>query len=263
MERRTYVELDGRVAIVTGGGRGIGKATAEALSRKGAAVVIADIDGDAARATGEELASEGARAIGVRTDVSVEDDVSAMVKVAVETFGRIDALVANAAIMPWGTILETPPDEWRRQLGINLTGVYLTIRATLPHLIRGGGGAIVVTSSDCAIRTCNSMAAYNTAKTGLVGLTRSVAVDFGKDNVRANVLVPGVTETPGFVESNSGSGRTPQATARHAEDISALGRIGKPDEVADVAVFLCSPAARFVTGATIVVDGGMTVTYQW
>ncbi len=225
--------------------------------------MIADVDAVQAEAVAGELSAGGRQVLGMRADVSVEPDVNAVVQAVIDRFGRLDAVVANAAIMPWGTVLDTTPDEWRRQLGINLTGAYLTIRAALPPMIRGGGGAIVVTSSDCAVRTCNSMAAYVTAKTGLIGLTRSVAVDFGRENVRANVVIPGVTETPGFVESNTGGDRTPESTARRAADISALGRMGQPAEVADVAVFLCSPAARFITGATIVVDGGMTVTYQW
>ncbi len=254
-------EFQGRVAVITGGASGIGRATAEAFSARGASVVVVDWKADAARAVAAGLEAAGRPAIGVHADVSQEPDVEAMARRAVEAFGRIDFLFANAAVHSFGTVLTTSPRDWDHMMGVNLRGPFLCARAVLPEMIRIGGGVIVGTSSDCAIRTCGASAAYVAGKHGLDGLIRSIAVDFGPQGIRANIVVPGVTDTPGLNAAYSTEGHDPVAGKARAAALSPLGRIGQPRDLAETVTFLCSDRAAFITGATIMVDGGMTVTY--
>ena len=195
-------------------------------------------------------------------DVSREEDCLAFARRAEEEFGGIDFLFANAALMyPWGNLLTTSPEEWDRMLATNLRGAFLSARACVPSMIRRGGGVVIAVSSDCAVRACGHNVAYNASKHGVIGLVRSIAVDFGASGIRANVVVPGVIETPGLHTAYSVPGLTPESGMAKAAAISCLGRVGQPREVAEVSTFLCSSRASFVTGATIMVDGGMTVTY--
>ena len=257
-----YCEFAGKVAIVTGGGGGIGLATAEAFAERGASVLVVGRNPDKIAAAADGIRSRGLSAASFAGDVSREEDCLAFAEKAEAEFGRIDFLFANAALMwPWGDLLTTTPAEWNAMLGVNLTGAYLSARACVPSMIRGGGGVVLVVSSDCAIRTCSHNVAYNASKHGLIGLATSIAVDFGVFGIRANVVIPGVIETPGLHVAYSVPGHTPDTGMAKAAALSPLGRVGQPREVAEVSTFLCSSRASFITGATIVVDGGMTVTY--
>ncbi len=251
-------EFDGGVAIVTGGASGIGQATAELLAARGASVAIADRNEVGAEAV---VAAIGGSAIAVRTDVSDEGEVDHLVATVRERFGRIDILFANAATHQFGTATSTPPADWDAMFAVNVRGAYLCARAVLPHMIRAGGGAIVATSSDCAVRTCAESVAYVASKHALIGLVRSIAVDYGRHGVRANVVVPGVTNTPGLRAAYSKVGHDVASGIAKAAALSPLGRVGQPGDIAETVAFLCSNRARYVTGATIVIDGGMTVTY--
>jgi NAD(P)-dependent dehydrogenase (short-subunit alcohol dehydrogenase family) len=254
-------EFAGRVAIVTGGGSGIGRATAEVFAERGAAVAVVDWNGEAAATVAAAIRVAGGQAIPITADVGQEADVDRMAGAVVDAFGRIDILFANAAVHRFGSVLTTPPGDWDRMFAVNLRGAFLCARASLPSMIARGGGVIVGTSSDCAVRTCAQSVGYVASKLGLIGLMRSIAVDFGAQGVRANVVVPGVTDTPGLHRAYSAEGHDEATGIAKAAALSPLGRIGNARDVAETVAFLCSDRAAFITGATIVVDGGMTVTY--
>ena len=260
MEKRD-TEFAGMVAVVTGGGGGIGLATAEAFAEQGASVLV--VGRDAAKITdaAKAIRDRGYPASSFAGDVSSERDCLAFAEQAISEFGRIDFLFANAGIAGFGKLLDTSSDEWHKMLSINLTGAFYSARACVPHMIAGGGGVVVITSSDCAIRTCNKSVAYVTSKHGLIGLAKSIAVDYGEHGVRSIAVVPGVVETPGLHMWYSVPGHTVETGMAKAAALSPLGRVGQPRDVAEVVTFLCSRRASWVTGATIMVDGGMTVTY--
>ncbi len=256
------MEFEGKVAVVTGS-RGMGRAITSTLAARGAAVVVADRVDEFAEAAARDAREAGGRAAAVVADVSREDDVARVVEQAVSEFGGVDFLVATAAIQFFdvGTVVDTTPEQWDQTLAVNLTGVYLCARACIPHMVARGGGAIVATSSDCAIRTCLHSAAYIASKAGLIGLVRALAVDHGGQGIRANVIIPGVTDTAGLRGIYEAGGRNAQEGLDLSARLSPLGRVGSVGDIASAVAFLCSDAAAFITGSELFVDGGMTVTY--
>ena len=247
------MRIDGRVAIITGAGSGIGRAIALRFARAGASVVAADLNLEAAEETDRVIRAGGGNAIAVAVDVSRENEVQEMVAAGVGRFGRIDILVNNAAIEGGMGILELAPDDWDRTLAVDLRGPYLCMRAALPVMLRGGRGAIVNVSSVNALLALGHHP-YSAAKAGLISLTQNVAVDFGDRGVRANVICPGTVRTPIWADRLA---RVPDLLDRIARWYP-LRRVGAPEEVAAVALFLASDEASFVSGAVIVVDGGLT-----
>jgi NAD(P)-dependent dehydrogenase (short-subunit alcohol dehydrogenase family) len=250
------VRMDGKVAIVTGSGTGIGRAVALRLSDAGALTLCADIDEASAVRTAEEIGTAGGQAEGIRCDVSDADDVERLVARAAEVGGP-HALVSNAAIQYEHLLVDTPPDDWDRVLGVNLKSVYLGARAVIPHMRRLGGGSIVNMASVNGFWVEPALAAYCAAKGGVINLTRAIALENGRYQIRCNCICPGYIDT-GMAQRYFEIQDDPEAAREVAGKMHALGRVGKPEEVAAMALFLCSDEASFCTAQPFVVDGGLS-----
>ena len=247
------MRLEGKVALITGAGAGIGRATAELFGREGASVAVADYDAAAAQNTCAAIAANGGSAIALAVDVSAPDQVDAMVEATVEAFGGIDILFNNAGILIFGAVTETTLADWRRVMAVNLDGVFLCSKAVIPHLRARGGGAIINMSSSTGAHDGNgNAAAYVTSKGGVTLLTRCMAIDYAADHIRVNAIAPGPTDTPMLRRNMS-----PAEMAAFAATFPAR-RLGQPQEIAAAALFLASDEASFVTGAVFAVDGGQT-----
>ncbi len=242
--------LEGKVAIVTGGGAGIGRASAIAFARAGARVAVADIDRVGGDETVDLVSRDGGEAVFVETDVSEARQVESLVAETVKAFGRLDCAHNNAGIIVGGgPTAKATEGEFDQTVAVNLKGVWLCMKHEIPAMLEAGGGAIVNTSSGAGLVGEPGLAIYSATKHGIIGLTRSSAIEYGTSNIRVNAICPGITRT---------------AMARNvAEDrIRArvpMGRLGSPDEVADAVVWLCSDAASFVTGHALSVDGGLVI----
>jgi NAD(P)-dependent dehydrogenase (short-subunit alcohol dehydrogenase family) len=252
--------LEGKVAIVTGAGSGIGRAAALRFAAEGASVVSADVVAEAAEATAELIGSS-ARAMAV--DVTRPDDVEAMVAAAIETFGRVDVLYANAGVGGVGTAGDTSEEEWDRVVGVNLTGVWRCCKHVLAPMVAAGRGSIVLQASIGGIRGVPAVAAYAAAKAGVIGLCRQMALDYGPQGIRVNALAPGTVPTPlvqGIWSAGAGlvAGDDLESRVAAAAALYPLRRVGTPDDIANVALFLASDESGWVTGAVYVVDGGKT-----
>jgi 2,5-dichloro-2,5-cyclohexadiene-1,4-diol dehydrogenase 1 len=249
------LRLAGRVVAVTGGTGGIGSATAQLCAARGAAVVIADLNEAAGEALAAAIRDEGGKAAFVRTDVGREADAAAMVAFAVATFGGLHAAFNNAGIDTGHTpVADTALEQWQRNLATNLTGTFLCLKHEIVHMLAHGGGAIVNTASTSGTIATVTSADYTAAKHGVVGVTRSAAVDYSAKNIRVNAILPGGIATPmlmGALVDND-------PLRRVIEQSHPIGRIGEAHEVAETAAFLLSDAASFITGACIMVDGGFT-----
>jgi NAD(P)-dependent dehydrogenase (short-subunit alcohol dehydrogenase family) len=257
--------LVNKVAIVTGAGSGIGRAASLRFALEGAAVVCADVSGETAERTASEARAAGHDAIASQVDVSASADVQRVVEECVAAYGRVDVLYANAGVGGVGNAIDTDEDEWQRVIGINLTGVWLCAKYALPHMVAAGSGSIVNQASIGGIVGVPSVAAYSAAKAGVIGLTRQMALDFAPRGVRVNAIAPGTVSTPlvqGIWEKGAGlvSGGDLSEREAAAAAVYPLKRIGTPDDIANLALFLASDESSWITGAVYVVDGGKTAS---
>jgi NAD(P)-dependent dehydrogenase (short-subunit alcohol dehydrogenase family) len=246
----------GKVAFVTGAGSGIGRATALAFAREGASVVVSDISEQGNQETVRMIEELDERALAVRCDVTRTGDVKAALDRTVETFGRLDVAFNNAGVeQEEAATAELAEEVWDRVIDIDLRGVFLCMKHEIPLMLEQGGGAIVNTSSGAGVKGFPMGAAYVAAKHGVIGLTRSAALDYAQANIRINAVCPGIIETQMM---DRVTGDTPEGRQQVISQ-EPIGRMGKPEEIAEAVLWLCSEAASFVVGHAMVVDGGQTV----
>jgi NAD(P)-dependent dehydrogenase (short-subunit alcohol dehydrogenase family) len=250
--------LDEKVAIVTGAGSGIGAASARLLARHGAAIVVADVDGPSAERVASEIRTTGGQAVGTVTDVGDEIQVQRMIVTAVDKWGRLDVLHNNAAATDAGTmagqdtvVTEIDADVWDRVMQVNLRGCWLGCKHAIPVMVAGGGGSIVNTSSGAAIRGDLMRTAYGVSKAAINTLTLYVAAQYGRDNIRCNAIMPGVTMTPATRANMT------ETQLRSSASRIPLPRFGTAEDQANMVLFLASDEASYVTGQVLYVDGGL------
>lgn len=248
-------DLSGKVALVTGGAAGIGRATALLLARCGAAVAVVDLDAASGEAVAGEIEASGGRGLFIQGDVSQEDDCRQAVERTVAELGGLHILFNNAGIIRRATVLETTVEEWDRLMAVNVRSVFLLSKYALPHMIASGGGAIINNASGWGLVGGERAAAYCASKGAVVQLTRAMAIDHGPQNVRVNAICPGDTDTAMLRSEARQLGVEEARFLAEAAD-RPLRRIARPEEIAQAVLFLASDAASFVTGAVLAVDGG-------
>jgi NAD(P)-dependent dehydrogenase (short-subunit alcohol dehydrogenase family) len=251
------MRLKGKVSIVTGGGSGIGRATCLLFAREGALIAVADKNAAAAEAVREACAGLGARALAIAADVSKASDVARMVGDTVKAFGRLDVLVNNAGYGITGGVVETDEQAWDDLMAVNVRGVFLCAKHAIPAMKAGGGGAIVNTASTVASVGIANRAAYCASKGAVAALTRAIAIDHVKDNIRCNAIAPGTIETP-YLDAVLRHAPDAAAVRRGLEQRQLMGRLGTPEEIAAGIVFLASDESSFATGSILTLDGGWT-----
>lgn len=247
-----------KVALVTGGASGIGRATALALAREGARVAVADVDEDRGEETVRMIKDLGGDAFFARTDVSAGEAVRALVEETVDRYGGLDVAVNNAGIE--GVLAPTadyPEEVWNRVIGINLTGVWLGMKYEIPEMLRGGGGSIVNVTSILGLVGFANASAYTAAKHGVIGLTKVAAMEYAARGVRVNAVAPGFIETPMVMERGVAAGADPEMYRQIAE-LHPIGRLGTPEEIAEAILWLASDGSAFVAGHVLVADGAYT-----
>lgn len=251
------MKLNQKVAIVTGAGSGIGRATALLFAREGARVIVADVVESAGRETVAQIEAGGGEAVFVRVDVSQAAEVENMVRVAVDRFGGLDVLFNNAGLTIPAMVTETSEEVWDKSIDVNLKGVMLGCKYAIPEMLKRGGGAIINTASMLGLVASPRQAPYSAAKGGVVLLTKQVAIDYAHANIRVNCICPSEVNTPmhrKFIEETP----DPEATRRRLLERIPLNRVAEPEELASVALFLASADSSYITGVALPVDGGLT-----
>jgi len=259
VHRESNRRLDGKIALITGGGNGMGRAASLLFAQEGARVVVADVVEEAGRATVADVLADGGSAAFVAVDVTDEDGVAAMVQAAVDEFGALHVLYNNAGIFPAddGGATETTSSTWDRVVDVNLKGVWLGCKHGIPAMIESGGGSIVNTASFVALMgAATPQIAYTASKGGVLAMTREIAVEHARHGIRANALCPGPIDTPMLAELMA----DPEWARRRLVHIP-MGRPGRAEELAKAALFLACDDSSYMTGAALVVDGGITAAY--
>lgn len=253
--------LDGRVALISGGNSGIGKATALRFAQEGARVVIAARDAEKGAATTQQIAQTGGEARFISCDVRISEDCQRAADFTQDAFGRIDILFNNAGIVPYGTILTTSIETWVEAFAINVHGMFYLSRTVLPQMIAQGSGVIVNNASDWAVVGAQNAAAYAATKGAVVQLTRSMALDHARQGIRVNAICPGDTQVERWRENPRGAQKTDEEFAEYLEalgDVFPMGRVGRVEEIANAVLFLASDDSSYMTGQLLVIDGGNT-----
>jgi NAD(P)-dependent dehydrogenase (short-subunit alcohol dehydrogenase family) len=254
------MRLEGKVTIITGGASGMGRVAAELFAREGSRLVLADVSEEAVESAAADIRAAGGRATAVVADVSNEEHAKRMVDHAVATFGRVDSLYNNAGIMPAAdhSVTDTDVETWDKVMAVNVRGVFLGCKFAIPRMVDQGSGSIINIASFVAILGCSvPQDAYTASKGAVLSLTRSLAVQFGPHGVRSNAICPGPVETPLLMDWLL----TDEAAKQLRLARNPTGRFGKPEEIAYMALYLASDESRWTNGASLVVDGGITVNY--
>jgi NAD(P)-dependent dehydrogenase (short-subunit alcohol dehydrogenase family) len=252
------MDVSNKVAIVTGGAKGIGLASAECLIRQGAEVMIVDWSEDAASAAAKSLAALSEGVDFVVADISRVADVEKAIRTTVDRFGGVDILVNNAGIQTFGDPVTTTEEVWDKTMNVNLKGHWLMSKFAIPEMLKRGKGSIVNVASVQGLASQRNVVAYSTSKHAMIGLTRSMAVDMASRNVRVNCVCPGTVNTP-MVQSIIEMDRDPEGLKKILDKMHPLGRVAQPSEIGEVIAFLASDRASFMTGSIVVVDGGLIV----
>ncbi|HEX4023032.1 MAG TPA: SDR family oxidoreductase [Acidobacteriaceae bacterium] len=252
------ISLNGKVAVVTGGATGIGAATARKLCEIGASVAILDRNTDAAEATVNALRKAGHTASFHRCDVAIEADVKDAIDEVAKRHKAIHVLVSNAGIQRYGDVTNTSSEVWDETFDVHVKGCFYSTKYAIPAMIASGGGAVVIVASVQSFTAVTNSAAYIAAKHALLGITRSIALDFASRNIRANCVCPGAIDTP-MLRWSANQTASPEQLIQTVGKMHPLGRIGRPEEVANAIAFLASDWASFITGTSLVVDGGLMV----
>jgi len=247
--------LTGKVAMITGGASGIGRATALLFAREGAAVVVVDIDEPKAQAVVQSIVDEGGKAMFLHCDVTNASDCKSAVCEAVEELGKIDVLFNNAGIIRRASVVDTTEEEWDRVMAANVKSVFLLSKYVVPLMAEAGGGVVINTASGWGLVGGRNAASYCASKGAVVLLTKAMALDHGSQNIRVNCICPGDTDTPMLVSEARQLGIPREEFLAEAKS-RPLQRIGRPEEIANAVLFLASDAASYVTGTALVVDGG-------
>ena len=248
--------LKDKVALITGAGSGIGRASAIRFAQEGAKVMVADLRTESAGNTATEISKAGGTAKSIAVDVRVGAEVERMVNETMRAFGRIDILFNNAGVYIPKTVVDTTEEEWDWVVDVCLKGVFFGCKYSIPHMIKGGGGVIINTASGAGIEGVPRLGAYQAAKGGVVIMSKGIALDFARDKIRCVSICPGVIETPIAENCNQiPAGASQQMWARSGS-MHPIGRNGKPEEVAALATFLASDQAAFITGVAVPIDGG-------
>lgn len=251
MSRSEALGLDGKVALIAGAGNGIGRATALQFAEFGARIIVADIETDAASRTATEICDLGGTAVSATADVGSTKDISDLIEGAIEKFGRLDVLHNNASWFTRKEAIEMPEEEWDKTITVSLKAAFVSAKFAVPHMLEAGG-AIVNTASVHGLVAFPKHPAYAAAKSGLIGLTRQLACEYGSAGIRVNAVAPGAIDTRIW-----GEGKAAEERKRERARDVPLGRLGYAEEVADAVVFLASDMASYITGECLVVDGGL------
>jgi len=249
-----------KVAIITGSGAGIGKASAMRFARTGMNVVLADLSEAAVHSACKFIEAHGGNAIACQADVSSETDCLNLAETTLKTWGRIDTLVANAGVQIGGSLLESTEADWEKILGVNLKGVAYSCKAVLPNMMENQSGTIVINSSINALFGSAGMAIYDMSKAGTLALMRNLAVEHGKDGIRVNAVCPGNTITDFHINKMAEKGIDVEQLRKMTRGYGLLDRAAEPEEIANIVYFLASDESSFITGQAIIADGGFSVT---